>query len=132
MTIDEHKEIAQNWISLWNPPVNWDLFNKLHANNFEDCSSSGRPTNREGFALGIEKLLNAFPDLKTVIKDLVYDSQNSKVAIRWEAFGTNKKKYLGVGPTEKKTKITGIEIIEIKNNQIIKRWGEWDITSHSK
>mgnify|MGYP000577910624 FL=1 len=28
------------------------------------------------------------------------------------------------------TPITGIEIIEIQDGQIIRRWGEWDISAH--
>jgi len=34
-------EIARQWISLWSVPVDWELFNALHADDFEDCSSAG-------------------------------------------------------------------------------------------
>ena len=35
------------------------------------------------------------------------------------------------GPTGKKTPVTGIEIIEVREGRIMRRWGEWDITAHA-
>jgi predicted ester cyclase len=63
-------------------------------------------------------------------KDLVVEEASGKVAVRWSADGTNALRYLGVGPTRQLTHITGIEIIEIKNDRIVRRWGEWDISEH--
>ena len=122
--------IATSWISLWNVPVEWSLFERLHSQTFEDCASGGRPTTREGFAQGIAELTRAFPDLRTAIDGLVVDEVNSQVAIRWCARGTNRERYLGVGPTNRLTAITGIEIIEVQSGRIVRRWGEWDISAH--
>jgi len=123
--------IAQRWISLWTAPVNWPVFYALHADDFEDASSAGRPNTRDGFAQGLRDLVDAFPDLQIAIEDLVIDTENRRVAIRWSATGVNKIRYLGIGPTNKPTPITGIEIIEIRDDRIVRRWGEWDITDHT-
>jgi len=122
--------IAQRWISLWTVPVDWAAFDALHADDFEDASSAGRPGTTAGFAQGLRELVDAFPDLQTRIEDLVIDTQERRVAIRWSATGVNRAEYLGVGPTNKLTHITGIEIIEIRDDRIVLRWGEWDITDH--
>lgn len=124
------ENIAKSWISLWNSPINLNSFEELHSENFIDLSSSGRPSDKNGFKLGIIKLLEAFPDLKTEIDSILVDEEKSQIAIRWNSIGKNKLKYLGIGPTNKITRITGIEIIEIENDKITKRWGEWDITNH--
>jgi len=121
--------IALQWISLWCSPVNWALFDEIHADHFEDCSSAGRPNTKAGFAEGLKEMLYAFPDLITTVEDLVVDEQQARVAVRWRAQGTNKYPFLGHGPTNKESVITGIEIIYIVDNQIVRRWGEWDITS---
>lgn len=126
------ENIAKNWILLWNSPIDLSLFEQLHSEYFKDFSSSGRPSDRSGFKIGIIKLLEAFPDLKTEIDSILIDEEKSQIAIRWNSIGTNKLKYLGVGPTNKITKITGIEIIEIENEMITKRWGEWDISNHTE
>jgi predicted ester cyclase len=117
-------------LSLWNTPVDWALFDSIHSETFEDCASSGRPMTKQGFAQGLAQLARAFPDLRTVLESLVIDDQNSTVAIRWSARGTNVERFLEIGPTNRATEMTGIEIIEIVGGQVTRRWGEWDISAH--
>ncbi|MBF0546008.1 MAG: ester cyclase [Candidatus Riflebacteria bacterium] len=127
---NELETISKQWISLWCPPVDWKLFDQLHSDHFEDCSSGGRPPTKEGFAQGLKEFVTAFPDLHTTIEDLVIDEKKSQVAVRWSAHGTNRLPFLGNGPTNRITQISGIEIIEISNGKIVRRWGEWDISAH--
>jgi predicted ester cyclase len=54
------------------------------------------------------------------------------VTVRWSAAGTNRVEFLGIGPTGRLTHITGIEVIEIQERQVVRRWGEWDITDHKQ
>jgi steroid delta-isomerase-like uncharacterized protein len=125
------ESIAKKWITLWCFPVDWGLFDRLHSEQFEDCSSAGRPATKKGFAQGLAELVRAFPDLHTTVEGLVIDETKSKVAVMWSSRGTNKTKFLGVGPTDQLTVITGIEIIEVQDDRIVRRWGEWDITAHA-
>jgi predicted ester cyclase len=121
---------ATKWLSLWNTPVDWALFDSIHSETFEDCASSGRATTKHGFAQGLAQLVQAFPDLRTMLQSLVIDQQNSTVAIRWSARGTNVERFVGIGPTNRATAMTGIEIIHITRGQVVRRWGEWDISAH--
>lgn len=127
----ELENIATQWISLWCVPVYWKLFDRLHADTFEDCSAAGCAPTKQGFADGLRELMRAFPDLQTHIEQLVVDVENSRVAVHWSAQGTNKAAFLGIGPTGRVTSITGIEIIEVKQGRIVRRWGEWDISAHT-
>ena len=127
----ELEAVARRWISLWCAPVDWDEFDRLHARDFEDCSAAGRSTTREAFASGLAELIRAFPDLETSVDDLLIDEPAGKVGVRWSSRGTNREEYLGVGPTGRQTVITGIEIIEVRDDRIVRRWGEWDITAHA-
>ena len=88
------------------------------------------PLTKAGFAQGLAEFIEAFPDLQTRVEDLVVDEAGSRVAVRWSAQGTNRAAFLGIGPTRRLTTITGIEIIEIHDGQITRRWGEWDISDH--
>jgi steroid delta-isomerase-like uncharacterized protein len=125
------ERITRDWIGLWNAPVDWARFDALHAADFEDRASAGRPADREGFAAGLRALVEAFPDLVTRVEDLVVDGERGAVAVRWSSEGTNRGRYLGVGPTGRRTAIRGIEIVEIRDGRIVRRWGEWDIGSHT-
>jgi steroid delta-isomerase-like uncharacterized protein len=126
----ELESIVREWISLWCAPVDWGLFDRLHADGFEDCSAAGRDPTKEAFADGLADLVAAFPDLQTTVEDLVIDETTSRVAVRWSSVGTNRSAFLGIGPTGRQVTITGIEIIEIAGRRIVRRWGEWDIGGH--
>lgn len=129
-TREELENTARQWITLWCAPVDWGLYYRLHAENFEDCSPAGRPNDKAGFAGGLAAFVAAFPDLQTSVEDLVVDESRSMVTVRWSAEGTNRAEFLRIGPTNRLTHITGIEVIEIQAGQITRRWGEWDITDH--
>jgi hypothetical protein len=51
--------------------------------------------------------------------------------VRWSSLGTNREVFMGIGPTGRETPITGIEIIEVREGRIVRRWGEWDINAHA-
>lgn len=112
-------DIAERWISLWTLPVDREMFDLLHADDFEGSSSAGRPNTKEGFAQGLRELIRAFPDLNTTIDDLVVDTVKRRIAIRWSATGTNRVRFLDVGPTHEPTRLTGIEIIEVQGGKIV-------------
>jgi steroid delta-isomerase-like uncharacterized protein len=126
----ELERVARAWIGLWCVPVDWALFDRLHDDAFVDASSAGRPTDKAGFAQGLAEFVRAFPDLQTSVEDVVVDVEGSSVGVRWAARGTNRERFLGIGPTHRVTSITGIEIIEVRGGRIVRRWGEWDITGH--
>jgi predicted ester cyclase len=127
---DRLRELTRRWISLWSTPVDWALFDALHSPAFEDGAAAGREPGKQGFAAGLRQFTEAFPDLVTVVDDMVVDAAANKVAVRWTAVGSNRAHFLGVGPTLRRTRITGIEIVEFSGDLIVRRWGEWDISDH--
>ena len=131
MTDESLQAVAVRWISLWTPPVDWALFDRLHDPAFEDAAAGGRTTDRAGFAEGLRAFTDAFPDLCASVDDLVVDRDAAKVAVRWSAVGTNRRSFLGIGPTQRRTRFRGIEIIEIRDGRIVRRWGEWDASDHA-
>jgi steroid delta-isomerase-like uncharacterized protein len=122
--------IARRWISLWCVPVDWVLFDSLHADDFEDCSPAGRDSSKKAFADGLAELTSAFPDLRTEVEDLVIDEEVGRVAVRWAGKGTGRRGYRGIKATNRQIVFGGIEIIEVRDRRVARRWGEWDISAH--
>jgi predicted ester cyclase len=120
------ENLSRQWISLWCAPVDWQRFERLHAETFEDYSAVGRAPDKAGFALGLAELTKAFPDLQTWIEDLVIDEYRSRIAVRWVAEGIHRGALLGLDPTHQRTTFAGIEILEVAEGQVTGRWGEWN------
>jgi steroid delta-isomerase-like uncharacterized protein len=127
-TRDELEALTRQWISLWCVPVDGSLFDALHADDFVDCAAAGRATTKQGFAAGLAELVRAFPDLQTRVESLVIDESASRVAVRWSAVGTHAEVFLGVAATQRTVQLRGIEIIEVAQRRIVRRWGEWDVS----
>ena len=122
--------VARHWVSLWTAPVDWALFDALHAEDFEDGASAGRAATKAAYAEGLREFIDAFPDAQTRLDDLLVDVERQQVALRWSSVGTNRLPFLGLGPTHRPTRMRGIEIVEIAGGRIRRRWGEWDISDH--
>lgn len=118
--------IARRWIEEGWRNGNSGIVDELHAPDFVDRDSAGRPADNEGFKLGIERLYAAFPDLVAEVRDVVVDTETASVAVRWSAEGTHRGQYLGAHPSGKKVRFKGIEVLRISNGLIAERWGEWD------
>jgi len=120
------ERIARRWIEEGWRHGNAGVVDELHAPEFVDHDSAGRPPDNEGFKLGIERLYAAFPDLKAEVTDLVVDVETGAVAVRWSAAGSHIGPYLGADPCGRTVRFKGIEIIRISGGLIVERWGEWD------
>jgi len=117
--------IARRWFALWQGG-DLSAFPQIHHPEFIDHSPSGRTADGDGFRQGIEDLYRAFPDFHGQIDELVVDLKKQSVSIRWSASGTHREEFFDLPPTGRSIAFTGIEIIEIHQQQVMARWGQWD------
>lgn len=68
--------------------------------------------------------LNAFPDYRVNLHDVLSDED--KVVARYTFTGTHKDSVLGIPPTGKEVKVTGIWICRVENSLLIECWEEYD------
>ena len=71
----------------------------------------------ESFLNANKPLLNAFPDINFMVKEILADGDKVMTIYEWS--GTHQKEYHKIPPTNKKIKVEGISIYEIKNGKII-------------
>jgi steroid delta-isomerase-like uncharacterized protein len=76
------------------------------------------------FAAFADRIRSAFPDTEIVVEDAF--GIDDKVAVRWSATMTHRGEGLGVPPTGKEVRITGITIARILNGKIVEGWDNWD------
>jgi steroid delta-isomerase-like uncharacterized protein len=76
------------------------------------------------FQVFVEKLRGAFPDIHVTIEDAF--ATGDKVAARWSATMTHSGDDLGLPPSGKQVRITGISLVEIAKGKIVAGWDNWD------
>ena len=79
---------------------------------------------REGIREVFELLHAAFPDLHGRIEDIL--CEGDRVVVRWSIGGTNTRRCMGIGPTNRRMENSGIDIVRIEDGRIVERWGNSD------
>ena len=95
------------------------------ADNYKSHTAlPGVTSDREGMKQWLGVVLTAFPDVHFTVEQQI--AEGDIVVTRWSAKGTHDGPMMGMPATGKKTKVTGINIVRIKNGKSVESWGEWD------
>ena len=125
MRRDEIEALANRWMAFWQG-ASLDDWDAVHAGDFVDRSAAGRGADRSAFRGAVSDLRRAFPDFRATADCIAIDERQQMAAIRWSASGRHLGLFLGVVPTRRDVRFTGIEIIRCRSGQVAERWGEWD------
>ena len=79
----------------------------------------------ESIRLNVHGVRTAFPDLRVEITDLV--AEGDRVARRWVATGTHQGDFLGVRPTGRRVRITGMAIDRVAAGKVAETWLDYDV-----
>lgn len=86
--------------------------------------SSENGQTRDELKASITTTRMAFPDLSTVIDDLL--EEDERMAIRWHSTGHHTGNFLGVPPTRKSVTVTGVTFARYDGDIIVEEWVTWD------
>lgn len=81
----------------------------------------------EGFRQMVTVFRTAFPDMRMTVDDLI--AEGDKVVSYYTMTGTHKGEYLGIAPTGKKVKFSGIVIVRWVGGKEVEAGGVGDILS---
>ncbi len=81
--------------------------------------------NQEQIKRALSMMHYAFPDLRIAQADSV--TEEDKVAFRWMMSGTHEEEFMGISPTGKRVTAMGMDIVRIKDGEILEYWGEFDV-----
>jgi steroid delta-isomerase-like uncharacterized protein len=82
------------------------------------------PTGREGIKMLAQAYNAAFPDMDFKVEDQI--AEGDKVVTRWTARGTQQGEMMGIPPTGKEARTTGITIDRVVGGKIVETWTNWD------
>jgi steroid delta-isomerase-like uncharacterized protein len=76
------------------------------------------------FKASIIATRSAFPDLKTVVDDLLVEGD--RVAIRWHSSGNHQHSFLGVPATKRPVAVSGATFGRFEGERIVEEHVTWD------
>ena len=124
MTIEENKEIVRRYQEAYNAN-DLDALDGLVAKDVISHSATpGLPPGLEGGKLAHRATLTAFPDLHYHVEDLF--AEGDRVAQRFTLHCTHKGEFMGVAPTGREIKLSGISIFRLKDGVIAEHWAVQD------
>lgn len=77
-----------------------------------------------GLADNVRLYRHAFPDINLEIEELV--STDDTVTMRWRATGTHRGELMGVQPTGRRSAVTGIGFLRLRDGKLVQEYQEWD------
>ena len=80
----------------------------------------GWPAGRAGYKQLVRAWREGFPDMRETIGDLI--AEGDKVVGRFTIDATHTGNFLGIPPTGRKIRISGIDIVRIRDGQIVEHW----------
>ena len=122
--LEDNKERARKFYEIWNAH-NPDALDKVLAADYKMHSSlPGVTPDREGMKKWVGSVIAAFPDIHFTVEQQV--AEGDLVMTRWSATGTHKGPMMGIPASNKKTKVTGISVVRLRDGLSVESWGEWD------
>jgi steroid delta-isomerase-like uncharacterized protein len=127
MSAEENIALMKRWYrEVWSERNN-NTVHELLASNARLRGQTGPEEEiqgPDGFVEFAERIRNTFPDTEVAIEDIFAIAD--KVAVRWVASATHTGNGLGVAPSGRRIRISGMTIARIVNRKIVEGWDNWD------
>jgi len=118
MSVEQNKAIARRITEAFNKK-NLSILPELFSPEFVWHRPEGDLTFKD-FQTSNKELLNAFPDLKIILDDLI--AEGDKFVGRWTLSATHKGEFMGIPGTGKKIKINAMTIRRVAGGKCIEGW----------
>ena len=126
-TAERNKQLARKWFQeVWNNR-NFDAVNELAhptAQAWGFTETPGEVTTLGNFRPFWQKFLDAFPDIRIIVDDVI--AEGDRTCCRITATGTHSGAGLGIPPTGRPIKVSALILIEWRDGRIHQAWNEFD------
>jgi predicted ester cyclase len=125
-TPQDNKALTRRWFEeVWNKRRKEAVYELAHPDVVTyGLGEGGVAGGVEQFIPFWQRFLDTFPDMRIEIDDII--AEGDKTAVRLHADATHTGDAMGIAPTNKRVRLTGIILIRWKDGQIIEAWNEFD------
>jgi steroid delta-isomerase-like uncharacterized protein len=126
MPVEENKELVRRWVHAWNTNTNFEVIEDIFAQDWMDRNPiPGGPQGIEGARHFVTTFRQAFSDVHLDIDLLL--GEGDYVMFRWIATAVHTGPFLGVEPSGRHVKFSGITVHRIANGRFAESTAEIDL-----
>jgi steroid delta-isomerase-like uncharacterized protein len=120
---DRRARIQQAWVASWDRG-DVDALDSLMSPDYRRIGSTGEAHGLAEFKASILATRSAFPDLLTVIDEIVVEGD--RAAIRWQSTGSQQGNFLDVPATQRSVTVSGATFARFQDDRIVEEFVTWD------
>ncbi|QDG52341.1 ester cyclase [Persicimonas caeni] len=124
MANENYKEIGRKLTDeIWNKG-DIDAIDRYYADNAKIHTPMATFDGKEGLKQFLGMHREAFPDLK--VEQHKYYSNGNSTALEWTFTGTHNGPFLGIEPTGKSVRVSGMTSTRYENDKVVEQNFYWD------
>ena len=131
MSAEQNKATARRWfldiIKKGQLAVADEIFAANHIIHDPHAPPTGWPNGPEGLKMVASVFGGGFADWNIPIEDQI--AEGDKVATRWSASALHTGSVLGIPPTGKTVRVTGVNVTRFAEGKIVESWFNFDMLS---
>ncbi len=130
MSVETNQQLARLWIlEGWNKNRNREVVDQVFSQNWIDGNPTfpDQPQGIDGAMYYVNVYRNIFPDIQFELTHIIADE--NFVTFRFVAEATHQGEFMGIPPTGKRVKFSGIVIHRVENDRFAESWNEIDLLS---
>jgi steroid delta-isomerase-like uncharacterized protein len=117
---EQNKTLARRWFEDLFSRGNLDVANEILSAEFVDHLTHEDERGLEELKHYVGIYRTAFPDIQDTVEDIV--AEGDKVVVRWTSGGTHQGEFMGVAPTGRHVRFSGMRLFRIAENKIVENW----------
>jgi steroid delta-isomerase-like uncharacterized protein len=119
------RDLGRRWFELvWNQGQRDAIAEMLSPDALiHDASADTRGP--DGFYAFYDRMRTAFSDVHVTIEDNI--SEKDRLCVRWLFTARHTGNGIGIDPTGRSVRITGISILRVANGKLVEGWQNWDM-----
>ena len=131
MSTEQNKATARRWfsdiIAQGQLAVADEIFAANHIIHDPHAPPTGWPNGPEGLKMVASVFGGGFADWNIPIEDQI--AEGDKVATRWTASAAHTGSVLGIPPTGKTVRVSGVNVTRFAEGKIVESWFNFDMLS---
>jgi len=120
---DRRARIEKAWVASWDRG-DVDALDGLLSPGYRRFGSRGEAHGLAEFKKSIVDTRAAFPDLLTVVDEIVVEGD--RAAVRWHSTGSHQRNFLDVPATQRSVAVSGATFARFEDDRIVEEFVTWD------